>query len=465
MPGWQERDPNTNIASLAELMDILRQVQAPGATVERFRNRYQTIVARGGNMTLKELQQELWTNYQNVWSQGGQHDNFGKAVTTMFPSGLLSPGERTATIAAAGVIGGVAGGAVGGVGGALAGAAVLPTALGMTGLGVDPAVKAEVAAGNQPAKPPVVPTRSNPTPTTTIPGGWEPRKFGDAAPMTWDQGELANLYRLGAGVPELQSLVAQLTTDPRRPDLTNTQGQTTPLIGWERGMVDVPVPSNTSPALVERMERTGERPTLDQTTRSPGLRRLSLKEVMNWPYSLKPDEWRKVQEHLIAAGMVDPEAVRKKQIAFGNPRDAQTMGAWVDLIRQSLAQPDKTMWELLEENKSTLPEGYLNALQGSSPIRLSDPATIREQTRKLDESLLGRRGDVNRYVDLVHRSETSLGSQLQADDGRTITDVDVEARIREAIMAENPAEYEAHELASQFAMFQQMIAGSPYTVR
>jgi hypothetical protein len=460
MADYTTKDPKEEIASETILRDLLTSLGVPPVVRDRFVNRYRERAARGDTPTYQEMQQELWTNYQNVWSQVAGHEKWGKKLTdaSVFPTGLLTETERQGVMYATVAAGAVAAGAATGgaapltaLGAISAGAVGLPTVLGGAGFNVDPKVKREVAQakGQAPPKAPGVSGSSQ--------GDFTGMVGGPGAPPTWDQTELANLYRLGAGVPQLQQLVQQLTTDPDRPGVEDPQGHLRKLIGWERGTVQNLDVRGTSPALVQQMEASA--------TRSPGVKRLSLKEVMNWPYTLKPDEWRRIQEHLIAAGMVDPDLVRKKQIAYGNPRDAATIGAWVDLIRQSLAQPDKTMWELLEENKATVPEGYLNSLQGKSPIQLTDPAAIRAATRAADERTLGRRGDEGRYIDLVHRSETAEGSQMQAEDGRTVTGVDVDARILEAVRAENPAEAEAHDMASQFSIFQSMLAGPGTSVR
>lgn len=306
------------------------------------------------------------------------------------------------------------------------------------------------AVRNDPGKPPAAPTSPS-TPqsagTGTTTGGtgeFDPTATGGQA-RTFDLNELAYLYRTGA--VDLTQLPAVLAAQY---GMSSEGAATYPV--FATGVEDAYAGMSDTRRAQEYQGPKSQ------------VRRISYRDAVNYTYSLKPEELRVLQEKLIDAGLMDPNAVAKKQIRWGNPSDKATRDAWEALLETALANPDKTIPEVIEWLKASRPAAYDMALSGSSPIRLTDPATIRQTTQAVDKSVLGRTGDNQRYVQIIHDAEKEAGMAAQLQAG-TYSDVDLEARIREAVRAENPAEAEAHDLAAQFASFMSMLRGPSYSVR
>jgi hypothetical protein len=189
----------------------------------------------------------------------------------------------------------------------------------------------------------------------------------------------------------------------------------------------------------------------------PASTKSSVLSMMTTLYGRKPDEIRKLQEKLSAAGYFDqwdgePEFM-------GMDTDARTQQAWKSLVQEGF-KTNKSLSQILKERTQARKLDEEAGLKND--VRLTDSAGIRIGSDTVGQQVLGRKltdDERSRLVRFIHGLELAEGKKLDKDSNDAVESVDVGARIEEWTRSANPVEAGAYDVLSQFDTLQSIIRG------
>lgn len=219
----------------------------------------------------------------------------------------------------------------------------------------------------------------------------------------------------------------------------------------------------------------------------------SLDAALTQLHSLPPDKLKAYTQKLYAAGLYPDSAYSKGQLPPSGQVVTDTdVKATINLIAtaQRYIEYDrdpqgnvigrkihKTIDEIINEFTAA-GEGQNKLKQGSAKtqgsvyqVTTSDPATIRSQVTSVARALLGRDVNDQEQAALVEQmlnaerapQEAAIKAGQQADAGGDVrlatARVDTEARLKERLQAQNPAEAQAYGEMNYVNIMRQMIGG------
>lgn len=200
----------------------------------------------------------------------------------------------------------------------------------------------------------------------------------------------------------------------------------------------------------------------------------SLRDVISRPYKMTASEVAAAAVQLFKAGYLnvsnyDPTKPLSKQMNITSPFDPSFQKAWQSWVSDSMKDRSKSMMDILKINQDSFMPNLQNLAdkireaqaKAAPKIQLTDSASIRTASDTIAQDTIGRKMTDTEHAMLVgyiHNLEAQ--SQQALNDGATsIEGVDYQARLLEAIKANNPVESDATDVAHQYDTFSQLLAG------
>lgn len=197
--------------------------------------------------------------------------------------------------------------------------------------------------------------------------------------------------------------------------------------------------------------------------RAAGKEVYTITETLALPGNMSQQEVIRLTEQLQSAGMFT-RVGGEPQIP-GDATDPAFKAAWRELVSMSL-QRNVSMMSLLKERQGL----YEEEIRRNLGTRLTDPARLRLQGDGLARSLLGRKlrdDEHEEMIEFLHGLERrnamveagldpDMESDIELDEG-VIADID--ARMQQRIVSENPVESQAHDTADQYDTFSVLLRG------
>jgi hypothetical protein len=185
-------------------------------------------------------------------------------------------------------------------------------------------------------------------------------------------------------------------------------------------------------------------------------------------YSMGPQEVAGWQRKLYEGGFYDA-SIKFEQIIPGIV-DGDTDRAWYRAVlsaaRSTAAGQQTTVEDVIDMTAQALdyqgPSSGGGGAAAYQPTRLSDPAALKAMADQVATNLIGRRltdEEKDKIVGNIHGAETAFSGAVRGKAG-TLTDVDPQARVQEAIQADFKREYDATNVANTYDVFSKIIAGS-----
>jgi hypothetical protein len=201
----------------------------------------------------------------------------------------------------------------------------------------------------------------------------------------------------------------------------------------------------------------------------------SLRDVISKPYAMTASEVSSAAVQLFKAGYLnvpnyDPTKKLSEQMTITSAFDPNFQKAWSAWVGDSFKDRSKTMMDILQERQTNfMAQLQLYADQAKAAqdkanqhtIKVSDAAGIRQTADQFAEKQIGRKlTDVEHNQMVGYIQHLQSASQQALFDGATqVEDVDPDARILEAIKANNPVASDATDVANQYNNFKQLIGG------
>jgi len=168
------------------------------------------------------------------------------------------------------------------------------------------------------------------------------------------------------------------------------------------------------------------------------------------------------------AGLFD--LVGREPVIPGDTTDPAFKAAWDHLMKSSL-ETGKPMTELLAERMTA----FEREKEASLSTKLTDPARLRINANGYARDVIGRHmtdDEQAKMIEFMHnleRENAKVEEGLTTDDPETQLDegtiADIDARMQEYLVDQNPTEAGAKDVADQYEQFTQMLAGPGRGVR
>lgn len=219
-------------------------------------------------------------------------------------------------------------------------------------------------------------------------------------------------------------------------------------------------------------------------------RTMTLNDTLSQLHNLPPDKLLAYQQRLYAAGFYPDRAYSKGATGPNGKIVTQddvvatinllsTAQGYVQLNADGSERVIKTIDEIINDSISA-GIGQNKASSGGASqgrvfsVETSDPATIRQQVKRVGQAILGRALNEHEEAALVEQmlsaerapSDQYITAARQTDTGQDVrlatARVDTEARLKEKIQAENATEAAAYSEMNYVNIMREMIGGTPY---
>ncbi len=204
----------------------------------------------------------------------------------------------------------------------------------------------------------------------------------------------------------------------------------------------------------------------------------SLRDIISKPYNMTASEVSAAAVQLFKAGYLnlqdyDPEKKLSEQMHITSAFDPAFQKAWNTWVGDSFKDRSKSMQQILQERQTSfmgqlqLYADQIKAKQAearakqAAAIQVSDPAGIRVTSDQIGVEAIGRKlTDVEHQmlISYIHNMETAQQSAIIGG-ATNVENVDVNARLLEAIRANNPVAADATDEANQYKAFTSLLAG------
>lgn len=222
---------------------------------------------------------------------------------------------------------------------------------------------------------------------------------------------------------------------------------------------------------------------------SPGAGRFQVNQNTMGRYAATPNEALRIisempkerqlewKQGLYDAGLYDPsfysQGRKPRQVGLLDDDDRQAFGRlFLNVLNAPPGTTAQGALEMLKEDNPYSAKNNYGRPKSVSQYSIADPATIRQIARTAATELLGRDLDDKSMEALVGKIQAQQTGAAQAGASAVnaaqnagqggvigVQDVDVNARTKEEIMNENPAEVAAKKFANGYDVFMKLMLG------